>query len=365
MNKVSLSALELCSMMLLFLTGSTIVVGLNFTALEDSILAIAMEVGFGIILFYFYLLIVKKSSWKEFVPLLEMGFGSVLARILAVLFSFYFLYIAARVMNDFAFFTTQILYPDAPNWIASVPFLLVVGYSSMLGIEAISRSAVIMTFFFLLILVVLWLLGYFSEEFQARYLLPLFSHGWKQLGKMIFPTGLTFPYGELVVFLVFLPYVAHKEKVQKVVWIPIVITGMIIMITMELIIGILHAPFANTYYFPFVKAMELISYLGIIQHMEIFTYLLLIGGGFIKVSVFIYAARVVLTQLFKRKQKNWHVFILMGVVYLLSLHRSGNIAEHLYVGLKLVPYYLHIPLQFVIPFLLGIVVFWRTRRRAS
>ncbi|WP_044338637.1 GerAB/ArcD/ProY family transporter [Rossellomorea aquimaris] len=364
MNKVSMSTLELCSMMLLFLTGSTIVVGLNFAAMEDSILAVSIEMVFGIILFYFYLLIVKKSSWKEFVPLLEMGFGSFLAKIMAIIFSFYFLYIAARVTNDFAFFTTQILYPDAPNWIATIPFLLVVGYCVMLGIESIARSAVIMTFFSFVILVGLWLLGFFSEEFQARYLLPLFSHGWKPIKSMIFPTGLTFPYGELVVFLVLLPFIANREKIHKVVWIPIVTAGFIIMITMELVIGILHAPFANTYYFPFVKAMELVTYLDVIEHMEIFTYLLLLGGGFIKVSVFIYAARVVLTQLFDIKHKNWHVLVLMGSVYLFSLHRSGDIAEHLYVGLKLVPYYLHIPIQFILPFLLGLVVFWKTRKRS-
>lgn len=364
MNKVTISTLEVCSMMLLFLTGSTIVVGLNFTAMEDSIFAIAIEIGFGLLLFYFYLLVLKKSAWKEFLPLLEMGFGSFLAKIIALVFSFYFLYIAARVMNDFAFFTTQLLYPDAPKWIAALPFLVAIGYCLMLGIEAIARSAVIMGFFFVVILVVLWLLGFFSEEFQARYLLPLFSHGFTPIRKMIFPTGLTFPYGELVVFLVLLPKVAQKEKIQKVVWIPIVMAGLVMMITMELVIGILHAPFANTYYFPFVKAMELITYLGVIEHLEIFTYLLLIGGGFIKVSVFIYAARAVLTQLFKVKQKNWHVLILVGSVYLLSLHRSGNIAEHLYVGLKLVPYYLHIPIQFILPFLLGIVVFWKTRKKA-
>ncbi|PFA62855.1 hypothetical protein CN378_17595 [Bacillus sp. AFS015802] len=362
MNKISISTLELCSMMLLFLTGSTIVVGLNFTAMEDSILGTAMEMGFGILLFYFYLFVLKKSGWKEFIPLLEMGFGSFLSKIIAVVFSFYFLYIAARVMNDFAFFTTQILYPDSPTWVAAVPFILVAAYCIMLGVEAIARSALIMSFFFLIILVLLWLLGFFSEEFQARYLLPLFSQGWKPLSKMIFPTGLTFPYGELVVFLVLLPSIAQKEKLQKVVWIPIVLAGIVVMTTMELIIGILHAPFANTYYFPFVKAMELITYLGVIEHLEIFTYLLLIGGGFIKVSVFIYAARAILTQLFKVKQKNWHVFLLVAAVYLLSLHRSGDIAEHLYVGLKLVPYYLHIPIQFVLPIILAIGVFWKSRK---
>lgn len=365
MNKVTITPLELCSMMLLFLTGSTIVVGLNFSAREDSILAIAMEIGFGIVLSYFYLYLVKRSSWKEFVPLLELGFGSLPAKLFAIVFSFYFLYIASRVMNDFAFFTTQLIYPDSPKWIASIPFLIVVGYCIMLGIEAIARSGVIMTAFLLVIIAALWLLGFFSEEFQAEYLFPLFAQGWEPLKKMIFPTGLTFPYGELVVFLVILPSLNKKEKLTKVVWIPVVIAGLIIMITMELIIGILHAPFANTYYFPFAKAMELVTYLGIVEHLEIFTYLLLLGGGFMKVSVFIYAAQAVLTQLFKLKQKSWHVMVLIASVYLLSLYRSEDIAEHLYVGLKLVPYYLHIPFQFALPLLLGLVVFWRTRKKGS
>jgi spore germination protein KB len=323
-----------------------------------------IEIGFGILLFYFYLLLLRRSGWKEFIPLLEMGFGSLLSKVIALVFSSYFLYIAGRVMNDFAFFTTQVLFPDAPNWIASIPFLLVVAYCIMLGIEAIARSSVIMAFCSLVILVALWLLGFFSEEFQVRYLLPLFAQGFEPLKKMIFPTGLTFPYGELVVFLVLLPNV-KKEKLQKVVWIPIVLAGLIVMITMELVIGILHAPFANTYYFPYVKAMELVSYLGIIEHLEIFTYLLLIGGGFMKVTVFLYASRVILTQLFKLKQKNWHVFFLIAAIYLLSLHRSDNIAEHLYVGLKLVPYYLHIPIQFILPLILYVVVFWKTRKKKS
>lgn len=365
MNKVSISALELCSMMLLFLTGSTIVVGLNFTAMEDSILAVALETGFGIVLFYFYLLLIKRSSWKEFIPLLEMGFGSLLSKILAVVFSLYFLYIAGRVMNDFAFFTTQILYPNAPNWVISIPFLLVVGYCIMLGIEAVARSAIIMTFFSFMILVPLWLLGFLSDEFEAKYLQPFFSQGWEPIKEMIFPTGLSFPYGELVVFLVILPIIAEKEKLIRVVWIPIVIAGLIMMITMELIIGILHAPFANTFYFPFVKALELVTYLGIIEHLEIFTYLLLIGGGLMKLTVFLYAAQVVLTQLFKLKQKSWHLLILMAAVHLLSLYRSEDIAEHLYLGLKLVPYYLHIPLQFIIPLILGGVIFWKTRKRKA
>ncbi|PKG29623.1 hypothetical protein CWS20_07080 [Cytobacillus horneckiae] len=76
-------------------------------------------------------------------------------------------------------------------------------------------------------------------------------------------------------------------------------------------------------------------------------------------------AQVVLTQLFKLKQKSWHLLILMAAVHLLSLYRSEDNAEHLYLGLKLVPYYLHIPLQFIIPLILGRVIFWKTRKRKA
>ena len=363
MNKITISSIQLYSLMILFLTGSTIVVGLNFSALQDSFIAVFFEILFGIVLFYFYLFILKKSSWKEFVPLLQMGFGSFIAKGIGLLYSFYFIYIAGRVLLDFSFFITQVLHQDAPKWVVTIPFLFVIGYSLIVGFEAIARSAEIMVFFFILILVSLWFLGFFSDEFDPKYLFPIFSQDWNLLLNMIFPTGLTFPYGELVVFLVLLPYVKNVEKVKKFVWVPILLPGLMIIITMELVIGILHAPFANFYYFPFVKAMEMVTYFNIIEHLETFTTLILLGGGFVKISVFLFAAQVTLSQVFNIKSKRiWHVPLLIAVMFGLSLFQSANIVEHLYTGLKLVPNYLHIPFQLVFPFFLGLIIVWKTNR---
>ena len=363
MSKITISTSQLYALMILFLTGSTIVVGLSFSALQDSFIAVLLEILFGIALFYYYLFILKKSSWKEFVPLLQLGFGSFIAKGIALLYSFYFLYIAGRVVMDFSFFITQVLHQESPTWMVTLPFLFVIGYSLSVGIEAIARSAEIMLFFLILILVSLWFLGFFSDEFAPKYLLPIFSHDWNLVFSTIFPTGLTFPYGEMIVFLVLLPYVKHVEKVKKHVWAPILLPGLMIIITMELVIGILHAPFANLYYFPFVKAMEMVNYLNIIEHLEIFTTLILLGGGFVKISVFLFAAQVALSQVFKiRSKRIWHVPFLIAVMFGLSLFQSTNVVEHLYTGLKLVPYYLHIPFQFAIPLLLGLIVVWKTHR---
>lgn len=172
MNKITISANQLFSMMILLLTGTTITVGLDFTAKQDSVFAVMIELFIGVILFYFYLLILVKSSWKEFVPLLQMGFGTFIARFLGVLYSLYFLYIAGLVTLDFSSFITNIVFLDAPDWVVIIPFLFVVGYSLILGFEAIARSSEILMFIFMVILVIDALLGFFSNEFQPKYLVP-------------------------------------------------------------------------------------------------------------------------------------------------------------------------------------------------
>ncbi|MBM7702350.1 GerAB/ArcD/ProY family transporter [Metabacillus iocasae] len=365
MKKLNVSLVQLCTLMLLFLTGSTIVVGLNFSAQQDSLLAMLIDLVIGLIVFYGYIFIVQKSDWKGFADLLKMAFGSFLAKWVGVLYSLYFIYLAGRVTIDFAYFISQILHQNSPVWVIAISFLFVVVYCLMLGFEAVARSSEVMVFFFLLLIVILWGLGFFSEEFELKYLGPLFTQGWKKLGDMIFPTGITFPYGELVAFIVLLPSVRDREKMKQVVWLPLVISAFIIIVTMELIIGILHTPFASFYFFPFVKAMELVSYLDLIEHLEIFTTLLLLSGGFVKVTVFLYAAQVTFNQLFHIKRRIWHPIVFVAVMLFLSLFRSQNLVEHLFVGLKQVPYYLHLPFQFIIPFVLGVLVFWKARGKKS
>lgn len=362
MNKITISATQLFSLMILFLTGSTIVVGLNFAANQDSVIAVIIELFIGVLLFYFYLLILMKSSWKEFVPLLQMGFGTIIARILGVLYSLYFLYIAGLVIMDFSFFTTNIVLLDSPKWVVAIPLLFVVGYSLILGFEAIARSSEILVFIFIIVLPIVWILGFLSDQFDPKYLLPLFSQGWESIWELIFPVGLTFPFGEMIVFLVLLPYVKNVKTVKKFSWLPITIAGFTIMITMELVIGILHVPFADSFYFPFVKAMEMVSYLDIIEHIEIFIDLFLLAGVFIKVSIYLYCAHVTLSQVFKvKRQNNWHILLLIAVMYGGALFKSTNIIEQLHTLHEQVPYLLDIPFQFVIPFLLGLIVFGKTR----
>ncbi|MYL18599.1 endospore germination permease [Halobacillus litoralis] len=363
MERTIITPTQFFSLMLLFLTGTTIIVGLNFTALQDSGFAVLFEMAAGTFMFYFYMYLSEKRGWQNLGGILTQAYGKTTAKVIILLYSLYFLYIAGRVTTDFSFFVTHIIFQDTPPWVIMIPFLMVIGYSTVLGIEAVARSAEILVFFTIMLLVMLWGLGFFSEEFDPIYLLPLFDQDWSVLLSMIFPTGISFPYGELIVFTALFSLVKHKKTVKRCAWVPISAAGCIIIITMELVIGILHAPMAEQYFFPFAKAMELVTYFSFIEHLEIFTTLLLLSGVFIKVFIFAYAAYNLFKETFPvKKTKLWHSFLLIFLIAGMSMIASENLIQHLQIGLKVVPYALHIPFQFGIPILTALVLMVKPQR---
>ncbi|WP_155891138.1 hypothetical protein [Ectobacillus panaciterrae] len=73
---------------------------------------------------------------------------------------------------------------------------------------------------------------------------------------------------------------------------------------------------------------------------------------FFKLTLFLYCAVIGLGDLLKMKCPN-KLSIPMGLIMFgLSLVIASSFTEHLDVGLRIVPYYLHIPFQIVIPLLL-------------
>lgn len=105
----------------------------------------------------------------------------------------------------------------------------------------------------------------------------------------------------------------------------------------------------------------MVSYLDVIEHIEVLIDLFFLTCAFIKVTIYLYCAHVTLSQVFKVKKKNnWHIPLLIVVMYGLALFKGTNFIERTHTLQKLVPYFLDIPFQFIIPFLLGLIVFGKT-----
>ncbi|QIZ07658.1 GerAB/ArcD/ProY family transporter [Priestia megaterium] len=353
---VRLAPMELFSLMINFLLGSAIVVGWNFETKQDVWITILLSLGLGVGIFYFYILLHSLGKWGNLIQLLELGFGKWISKLLGFIYCLYFLYIAGRVLKDFSFFIGQVLFNNIPFGIISFTFLLVVSYSCFLGIEATARSSLILCGFTCVIILVLMVFGYLSPYFELSRLTPVFRTSWKQIISSVFPTGLTFPYGELIVFTMLFPYVNDRKALRKYGWISVCTTGVLLLVAGEMILGLLSSETVSLYVFPFVKAVELTSVLDFLPHLEAFAVILNLIGGFVKISIYMYGGLMILANLFPKAKMNRQIIATTILNFLFSFTLSKNIIQHLFIGLKVVPLYLHIPLQLIIPLILVIIL---------
>ncbi len=139
-------------------------------------------------------------------------------------------------------------------------------------------------------------------------------------------------------------------------------SGLILSVTIALEISIIGASSAANSQFPLLETVSRVNLANFIQRLDIIVVATLILGMFIKVFVFFYAGFIGIQDLFPiktKKQKAYCILFLSLLIFISSIQMSRNFTEHIEVGLKWVPIYLHLPLQTGIPLLLFFILLLR------
>lgn len=356
MKKEIISFYQFFSLMVLFLLGSSIVFGLGLKVKQSVWLLLFISTAVGMVLLYFYLWVFKLSGYKNLMGALQQGFGTWIGKLIGLLYCSYFMYIASRVIMDFVFFIHRTLFLNIEGWIVSFTFLLVVAYGLSLGIEAVARSSEILLVVTLLFILMLMLLASVSEEFDLHRLTPVLPDGFGAVLKEIFPLHVTFPYGELIVFTLIFPLIQKHEQLRKRAWIPVAAGSAILILINFTIIALLSAEMAAIYSFPAIQAIQLIRIGEFIQHLQYISVLLFLMVVFIKVSIFTFAAVKGVSMIFNMPNEKITVSVICLLIFILTLYISPDFPTHVKIGLEIVPKYMHIPFQMILPALLVFVL---------
>lgn len=364
MEKAKISAKQLFSLIVLFELGSAIVVGLGMKAKQDAWLAILLGMAGGLALFLVYIYLFRQYPDLPFTGYMEKILGKFIGRTLALIYILYFLYIASRVLRDFGELLLTSTLEETPLLVVNLMMLFIISYGCYLGIESLGRTGEI----YLIITMALAFLGIFlvfaSGVFKPENLLPVLENGWKPVLTTAFPQTLTFPFGEMIVFAMLLPYLNNPQSALKIGWSAMLFSGLLLTFIITINIGVLGAHIAANATFPLLKTFEKINVGDFIQRLDAIGISLLIIGGFFKVAVFFYAAVIGLADLFKAKSHRSLVYPAGAALLVLSLLIAGNFVQHIEIGLQMVPPYMHVPLQIVIPMLLA-AVSWIKRELAN
>ncbi|MFB6466943.1 GerAB/ArcD/ProY family transporter [Cytobacillus sp. Hz8] len=366
MSKEKISAQQLFCLMFMFEIGSAIVVGIGIQAKQDAWIAVLLAMLCGLLLFLIFSYFHKKYPSQPLTTYVKVIFGKYLGTGISVLYILYFLYISARVLRDLGGLIVTSTLEHTPIVVVCTLMMLIVVYGVVKGIEVIGRSSEMI----FLLIIMIGLLGIiftcFGGIIEPKRLLPILENGWKPVLKTVFPQILTFPFGEMIVFTMFLPYLNKAALARRIGLLAILASGIVLSFTIALEISILGPGGVAVSQFPLLDTISRVSIANFIERLDVLVVLTLIFGVFIKIMIFFFASVKGVYDLFQFKSnKQWRIIvIILGILeVIVSYFMASSYTEHIKIGLKIVPLYLHLPMQIMIPCFLLIVAIFRKKMK--
>jgi spore germination protein KB len=363
MEKAKISASQLFILMVLFELGSALLVPLAIDAKQEAWLAILL----GMIVSFVLLLVYHKlySYYPDLLPTeyMQKILGKVMGTVLAFIYILYFMYDASRVLRDFGVMLLTFGYPDTPLFIANTLLILVIIYTVRKGIEVIARSGELLFIFMYILAIAGFILIVSSGLINVTNLQPVLEEGLLPVLKVVFTQTLYFPFTEVIVFTMILPYLNNPKKAKVTMLCATGLSGINLVITMLINISVLGVDLTARSQFPLLSTVQTIQVADFLERLDVFFMLALVIGIFFKISVLFYATVIGTANLFKIKSPSRLSYPLGLVVLFMSITIASNFQEHLHEGLKVVMFVLHIPLFAIIPPLLLLVAFLKNRKK--
>ncbi|MGJ7919868.1 GerAB/ArcD/ProY family transporter [Neobacillus sp. LXY-4] len=362
MNQVKISPFQFFCLVFMFELGSSIVVGLGLQAKQDAWLAILLGMANGIPLYLIYYYLFTQYQYISLTSYIQKILGKFLGIPLSFVYILYFFYIASRVLRDFGELMITSTLNETPLLAVNGFMIVIITYGILCGLEVIGRTGEFV-FFIMMVLIFFAIASLFSSGLiKLENLAPFLESGWKPVISTVYKQTYTFPFGEMIVFTMILPYLTKPQSGWKVGIYGIVASGVILSFTIALEIAILGVNGVATSPFPLLETISRVEIGDFIQRLDVIVVATLIFGVFLKIMVFFYSGFAGVTEVLKLTKKKHKVIGTLAVSLLIlfySILMAGSFPEHIEIGLEKVPVYLHLPLQTGIPVLLFIITIIR------
>lgn len=365
MDKVKISSYQLFVLVFLFEMGSAILFSLGSQAKQDAWLAILLGMAGGIPLFLIYYQLFTYYPGLTLIGYVQKIIGKWAGRVIGFLYITYFIYIAARVLRDFGELLTSTIYYQTPIFIINTLMILTILYGLFKGVEVVARLGELFFIVIYTMAIIGVILVIFSGIIHFENIKPILENGMLPVLKTTLMETLTFPFGEMVVFTMIFPILNEPKKANKICLSAMILAGINISLTTFVNLAVLGEDLFVRSTFPLLSTIRKIELLNFIERLDVLFMVYLMIGGFIKISIYYYAAIVGTVDLFKFNVKEKIIFPLGIIILFTSIEIASNFMEHTKEGLSIVPIYLQWPLQIIIPSFLFVIAFFRNRKKQT
>ncbi|UOF88855.1 spore germination protein [Fodinisporobacter ferrooxydans] len=334
-------------MIIMFEIGSTPLFELGSKAKQDSWLAILVAMVAGILVLSMFLYIQSQEPDKNLVQILIHYFGKWLGRSFAVLYILYFAYESMRNVRDIGDIINITILPNTPISVIMFAMMFASTYAVFQGIEVFSRTTIIIIIFVIFSYILLILMFFSSGDVHFERLQPMLENGWIPVLEAAFPAILSFPFGQMVVFLMFWNYLSDKQVMVKLSFWSYLFVGVLLVFMNIMNIAVLGTNIADRDTLPLLNAVQLISVADFLERFDPFVTFLLFYGVFIKMTTFYFGAVLGSSQLFHMRHTK--VILPIGAAIYAASFLEPNWAYHVWLGIEISVKYIFPFFQLVIP----------------
>lgn len=257
--------------------------------------AVIFTVG-GILLSLIVGALAKMFPEKNFVTCVEKVFGSLIGKVIILVFTVWLFHTTSFVIWQTSTLTKISLLPKTPLVIVTIISLIPPMYAVYCGIERVARSGQFIFIFNFGLFISLFFL--YSPDIDLTNLLPVFDDGvYNILRSSIAPLAWA---GEIMFILFLVPNIEKKTKITNYSIITILIIGIGGIINEVFYTGV-FGPLRQYLAIPYYTLISYTSPNSFIERYDVALVSVNLTGNFIKLSVFIYILVYCLSQLLGMK----------------------------------------------------------------
>lgn len=287
MAKEVISDKQGISLVILFIMGSTLVLGTGAEAGKDSWLAILVAAALACPVVLMYSRLLALFPGKDLFYVSEQVLGRILGKGISLLYIWFAFHLGALVIRNFGEFINTVSLPETPKIIPMAGLVLLCLWAVKSGIEVLGRWGELG--FIVLSALIFLTIGLLIPQMDWRNVQPFLQKGFKPIVKGALAV-FTFPFAETAVFAGVFSTLQRKKSIYRVYLWGLLLGAAVVWATAFTEILVLGEGEYTSIFFPAHNTVRRINIRNFIQRLEIIPAIAFLGGGFIKVSICLFSA---------------------------------------------------------------------------
>ena len=332
-------------MLILFIFGSSVVVGVSGEAGQDAWISLLMAAVMMVPLLLLYARIMRLFPETDLFDIMEILFGKIIGRVLILLVTWYALHLCALVLRNFTEFLQIVAFPETPQLPMMLALILVTAYLARSGENILGKWSIIM--FPIVTLTVLFTVLIGLVDLDFTHLEPVLTQEFTKIAGGAYQT-LTFPLAETVLFLCLAGAVRKEINPYKLYGFAIAISTVILVLVILRNIMILGTPMISASYFPSYTTARILHLGDFLTRIEGTITMNFLLAGIVKITLCLTAASKGIAKIFAIQEYKKMVMptsmlavALCAIVYTSTMEMFGFLK---YYQIYAIPFQMIIPL---------------------